>query len=113
MVEATQSLGHPAQDLRSAPAVGRALKQGPIPIERRLVVARSEQKVRVQPAGAQVIVADELAHRDPEPLGDKGQRRHRRLGMSKLEGADVGGGVSALRQLGLRLPGAEPGLANP
>src|SRR5207253_11470098 len=105
--------GHPAQDLRSAPAVGGALKQGPIAIERSLVVAGSEEDVRIEPDGAQVIVADELAYRDPEPICDEGQRRTRWLGVTKLEGTGVGGGVSALRQLGLRLTRAESGLANP
>ena len=36
-------------------------------------------------------------------LRDEGQRGHRRLGMSELEGADVRGRVSALRELRLRL----------
>src|SRR5207302_7840590 len=61
----------------------------------------------------EVVVTHELADGDSHALGNERQRRHRRLGVPELEGADVGSRVSALGQLGVGKAGAQSRLPDP
>src|SRR5207248_2323062 len=93
-VKATKGFRHAPEDLRSPSAIGRMVKEGLIAVQRGLVLPGCEQKIGLQSARTQVVIAHELAHWNGQALRDEGQRRHRRLGMSELEGADVRGRIS-------------------
>ena len=96
---------------------GRAGHRPPIRADRRsdprpLGNPGGEQQVSLQAGGGGSLVGDEVRHRHAQALADEGQRRHRRLGQSSLESADVGRGVSTRRHLRLGQSGAHSCLAN-
>ena len=111
-VEPAESLRHAAQDFCPPAPIGRLVEKSLVSIKGRLGVARCKQEIGLEPAWPELVASHELADGEAKPVGDERQRRHRWLCVAQLESADVGGGVSALRKLSLRLASAKPSLSD-
>ena len=112
-VKTGKSFGQPQQQLSPASNAGGLFEQGLIGVDRPLPSASGELKVRLESCPSFELVLEESTNRQAEPLGEEAERGHRRLAQAVLEGADVGLGIAARRELLLGQSGSEPSAPNP